>query len=191
MNENNLEEVTQLLQRWSKGDTDVNDQLFNLIHSDLRRHAQKVLGQYASKPYQATDLVHDAYIRLVKSPPKDLKSRRHFFNTATQVMRRVLFDYIREQQAHKRGSGKAGLTLITGELGTSEIEPLPLLEGIEALRKEDERKALVVHARYFWGFSIEDVATMFEISTPTVKRDWKHARAFLYDFLQNHKPSTS
>lgn len=190
MSQNHLHEVTQLLQRWSKGDTSINDQLFDLIHKDLRQYAQQILNGHSSRPFQATELVHDAYIRLVRNPPKELKSREHFFNLTIRVMRHILIDFAKSQKAQKRGSGQPMVTLKTVDLAeTSQTDIVALSDGLEALREEDARKADVVYARFFWGYSNEEVAEYLNVSEPTVKRDWRQARAYLYDYLHQRKNS--
>jgi len=132
---------------------------------------------------QPTALVHEAYVRLVGREDPGWNSRGHFFSAAAEAMRRILVE-----QARRKGRLKHGgqLVRVDADEVNLPIEPpsedmLALDEALTRLAEIDKRKADVVMLRYFTGLTIEEVAMMTGISEPTVERDWRFARAFLFD----------
>ncbi len=138
----------------------------------------------------APSLVHEAYLRFAKQGAIETAQRGIFFAYAAQVMRTVIVDYVRERHAHKRGGGEAMITLTTGIPGTSIDEDSieQLHEALQALAKIDRRSHFVVELRYFGGMREQEIAELLNVSVPTVKRDWRKARAFLFDALGNDTP---
>jgi RNA polymerase sigma factor (TIGR02999 family) len=132
-------------------------------------------------------LVHEAYLRLLKRDAEPMRDRRAFYSYASQAMRSVLVDYVRESSADKRGAGQRPITLSTGiaeGLAGTDGDFARLNDALLELQSADERCFKVVEMRYFGGMTEEDIAAQLDISLATVKRDWRKARAFLFDQLQ-------
>lgn len=173
--------VTELLVKWSSGDKQALQALLPLVYEELRRIARRRLQ--AERPHhtlQSTDLVHEAYLRLVKSPPQEAANRLHFLAIASQLMREILVDYGRRRRASKRGGGcKITLNEAIASAPNNEIDVLVLDEALTSLSKLDAQQARVVELRFFGGLSIEESSEVLGISPATVKRDWMTARAWL------------
>jgi RNA polymerase sigma factor (TIGR02999 family) len=138
--------------------------------------------QRADHTLQATALVHEAYLRLVRQQDTEWRSRAHFFGVAAKAMRSILVDHARARQAAKRGAGAARLTLGSIESApnpTPTVDVLDLEEALQRLAGFDSAKARLVELRYFGGLSIEEAAEVLEISPATLKRQWNTARAWL------------
>jgi RNA polymerase sigma factor (TIGR02999 family) len=131
-------------------------------------------------------LVHEAYLRLLKRDAEPMRDRRAFYAYASQAMRSVLIDYVRECAADKRGAGQRPITLSTGIAeGLAGADDFARLnDALLELQSADERCFKVVEMRYFGGMTEEDIAAQLDISLATVKRDWRKARAFLFDELR-------
>jgi len=176
-------EVTALLQRWSCGDDDALDRLIPLVYDELRAVAHRRLrAERTGHTLQTTALVHEAYARLAGAE-LSLRDRAHFFALAARTMRRVLVDASRARLAEKRGGhaevvplGAAALELADG---TDAQEVLELHEALERLEAQDPRKAKVLEAHVFAGMTRDEIAVAVGVSTPTVDRDLKIARAWL------------
>jgi RNA polymerase sigma factor (TIGR02999 family) len=130
---------------------------------------------------QPTALVHEAYLRLVGQRSVSWANRAHFFGIASRMMRRILVDHARKRRRDKRSPGTVYLDLGTAEAGAADRAPelLALDDALTELEKLDARQARVVELRFFAGLSVEETAEVTGISTATVKREWKTARAFL------------
>lgn len=177
--------VTHLLASWRAGDERARDQLIPVLYDELHRLAERSLrGERPNHTLQATALVHEAYLRLVGAdvPWED---RAHFLAVAARVMRRILVDYARSRGRHKRGGDFARVTL-DESLATPDRAPdiLALDEALERLAAHDGRKARVVELHYFGGMRRNEVARALEISLPTVDRDLRVARAWLYSQMR-------
>jgi RNA polymerase sigma factor (TIGR02999 family) len=179
-------EVTQLLQRAAAGDSSAREPLYRALYPMLMRLAQGHLARAGTVSLDASALLHEAYLRLNGQGNLPDTNRRVFFAYASRVMRSVIVDYVRERGAQKRGSNVPALTLsnnlaesIFSENSLSDIE-----RALRALEAEDERAFRVVEMRYFAGLREEDIAGILEVSLPTVKRDWRKARAFLFEQLR-------
>jgi RNA polymerase sigma factor (TIGR02999 family) len=173
--------VTELLVKWRQGDKEALQALLPLVYGELRRIARRRMQ--AERPHhtlQSTDLVHEAYLRLVKSPPQDVENRLHFLAIASQLMREILVDYGRKRRASKRAGGcKITLNEAIASAPNNEIDVLVLDEALTSLSKLDAQQARVVELRFFGGLSIEESSEVLGISPATVKRDWMTARAWL------------
>ena len=177
------EDVTGLLRAWREGDAAARDELLERVYSRLKRLASKQLaGERAGHSLQPTDLVHEAYLRLVDQTRVDWRDRAHFFGLAATTMRRVLVDRARRRGRRKRHveEVRTGLSLVPApEVATSEVDLLDLDRALERLAAEAPRAARVVEMRYFAGLEIEEVAACLEVSPATVGRDWEFARAWM------------
>jgi RNA polymerase sigma factor (TIGR02999 family) len=175
--------VTGLLQAWRRGDATARDELLERVYAHLKRLASSQLrGERAGHSLQATDLVHEAYLRLVDQTRVDWRDRAHFFGLAATTMRRVLVDRARRRGRKKRqvDEVRTGITLAAAPaLATDEVDLLDLDRALEKLAAEAPRAARVVELRYFAGLEIAEIAEILEISAATVGRDWEFARAWM------------
>jgi len=179
-------EVTQLLIELKRGSKNAEDRLVPLVYSELRRIAAQFLRREApGHTLQPTALVHEAYLRLTRMQEIDWQSRSHFFAIAATLMRRILVDHARAHLAQKRGVGWKAVDLETTVLispGRSE-EILALDDALQELAQLDERQCRIVELRFFSGMSEEETGQVLGISARTVKRDWRVAKAWLYNQL--------
>ncbi|HEX4439717.1 MAG TPA: sigma-70 family RNA polymerase sigma factor [Thermoanaerobaculia bacterium] len=174
--------VTELLHRWNQGDREAMDRLMPIVYDELRRLAAGYLkGERPGHTLQPTALVHEAYLRLVRQDRVAWQNRAHFFGIAARMMRRVLVDHARRRQAEKRDSGGFRLTIQVGEALEVPRDPelLELDQALGRLERLDADQARVVELRFFGGLTVEETAIVLGISTATVKREWRTAKAFL------------
>lgn len=183
-------DVTGLLQAWRAGEAQAGDRLLERIYHELKRIAASQLRRERSDhTLQTTALVHEAFLRLVDQRGIDWRDRAHFFGLAAGMMRRVLVDHFRARQALKRTAPdepppEAGFD------DSRELEILDLDRALTALAESHPRQARVVEMRYFADLEVEEVALCLDISTPTVKRDWQFARAWLNAELHDRRTRT-
>ena len=155
------------------------------VYAELMRLARSQLQRAGTMSLDAPSLVHEAYLRFQGQGAIASAQRNIFFAYSAQVMRAVIVDYVRERRAQKRGGGEPMLTLTTGIPGiaVSEDGVERLHEVLLSLQKVDPRSHQVVELRYFGGLTEQEIAEVLAVSVPTVKRDWRKARAFLFDAL--------
>lgn len=174
--------LTQLLRSATDGDERAAGELIQLVYKDLRRQAQALMnGERAGHTLQATALVHEAWMQLIRHDRMDWQGRAHFFAMAATQMRRLLVDHARKKNAARRGGGERPLSLDEG-LGLSidnETDVLALHDALTALEAVDARQAQVVVMRFFGGLTLPEVAAVLGVSTRTVNTDWAMARAWL------------
>ena len=176
-------EFTQLLNNYSQGDKFALEKILPLVYEELRTISSKYLrDEHRQHTLQTTELVHEAYLKLIGDEKLTWENRSHFFGIAARSMRQILVDYARKRKSQKRGSGETKLSLENAELvvGESEEELINLNDALDKLEKLEERSCKIVELRFFSGLSIEETAKMLNISVGTVKRDWNFARAWLY-----------
>ena len=164
-----------------EGDLAAQEQAWAQIHSHLRLLAQSQIAREKNQICAPTELVHEAFFKLEKLNLKP-KDRRHFFGLAANAMRQVLVDQARARNREKRGAGQPDLTLDTSMLVGHQSQSVSILDldrAISTLQSLDARKAQVIELRYFGGMTDEEVARHLDISTATVKRDLRTARAWL------------
>ena len=175
-------EVTRLLGSWSRGDPEAREALMPLVYAELRRLAASYLRrERTDHTLQPTALVHEAYIRLVEQKNVQWQDKSHFFAITAQLMRRILVDHARGHLADKRGSGAPKVPL-TEAIVMSQERPAELLaldESLSRLAALDAQQARVVELRVFAGLTVEETAEVLGISSATVKRDWRMAKAWL------------
>jgi RNA polymerase sigma factor (TIGR02999 family) len=177
-------ELTVLLQRATAGDCEARDPLYRLLYPELMRLARGHLSRAGTVSLDARGLLHEAYLRLGDGQNAPNANRRVFFAYASKVMRSVVIDYLRERGAQKRGQGARSVTMSHAADSIFAKHPLPEIEdALNALARVDERAFRVVEMRYFAGLSEEEVAEALQVSLATVGRDWRKARAFLYEQL--------
>lgn len=187
--QNNQQNITQLLNDLSQGNNVAIEKLLPLVYDELRKISSKYLrDEYRQHTLQTTELVHEAYLKLIGNQQISWQSRAHFFGVAARTMRQILVDYARKRNAVKRGSGERKLTLDDAPLlsDASDEKILALDEALKKLEAIEERSSRIVELRYFSGLTIEETAEILQISPATVKRDWNFAKAWLYREIQNN-----
>lgn len=176
-------EVTELLHKWRAGDSTALDTLLPIVYRELRRIADGYLRRESSgHTLQATALVNEAYMRLVKTQGLEWQNREQFFGISANLMRQILVDHARRNSAAKRG-GRVGCITLDGSLGITNDsdEDLLLLDAaLTKLAGVDPFGARVVELRYFTGLTIEETARALDTSPMTVKREWTTARLWLH-----------
>ena len=175
-------ELTVLLRQSVAGDLSAREQLWTHVHDQLRAMARGRLARESSSTgLDATELVHEAFFKL-ESLTIEPRDRLHFMALAARAMRQVLVDQARARRRDKRGGGLAPVTLLTHHAHDERSQTLDVLDleqALDELKGLDERKARAVELSYFGGLSDEEVAATLEISSATVKRDLRTARAWL------------
>jgi RNA polymerase sigma factor (TIGR02999 family) len=175
-------QITRLLQEWGGGDEDALNVLMPLVHRELRLLArQHMRRERDGHTLQATALVSEAYLKLLELKQIQWEDREHFFAVAARLMRRILVDTARMRNAQKRGVGESAVPLDETHSARrdSENELLFVDEALQRLTEVDARKAQVVELRVFMGLSVEETAEALGVSTETIKRDWRLAKAWL------------
>ncbi len=178
-------EITTLLAAWSAGDAAAGDRLLPLVYAQLHDIASRYMrDEHAAATLQPTALINEAYLRLVGSDVQ-WESRRHFLAIAARTMRRVLVDHARARRRDKRGGERVSITLENQPDGAraDPIDVIAIDDALEELAALDERKARAVELHYFAGLEYDEVARVLGVSTPTVTRDLRFARSWLYDRL--------
>jgi RNA polymerase sigma factor (TIGR02999 family) len=174
--------VTQLLKAWGAGDGLALEKLTPLVYEQLHRVAQRYMaGQRPNHTLQTTALVNEVYLRLVDCEQVRWQDRAHFFAVSAQLMRRILIDFARSRGYQKRGGALPHMSL--EEAPSVGCEPdanlVALDDALKGLAAVDERKSKVVELRFFGGLSMEETAEVLGVSTDTVLREWRLARAWL------------
>lgn len=183
-------EVTRLLKAWSDGDPSALERLTPIVYAELRRIANRRLaGERESHMLQPSALVNEAFLRLVGDQSVEWANRSHFFARCAHLMRQILIDFARAQETDKRGRRSPHVDL--GEAihlkAKPSVDPVNLIDLDRALQQlaiVDARQAEVVALRYFGGLQDAEVAAVLGISEPTVRRNWRVARAWLFNALR-------
>ena len=176
-------EVTQVLSRVSSGDRSAVDQLMPLVYETLRSLAGGYLRR--EKPghtLQATELVHEAFLKLVRQDQVDWKGRTHFFAVGAVTMRRILVDHARAKQRKKRGGTLLPVVINEEQLSVSiqnHDDILAVDQALAKLAEIDARQARIVELRFFGGLTGEEIAEALGVSRRTVQQEWRIARAWL------------
>ena len=176
-------EVTQLLVDWSNGNKAALDQLMPIVYTELRRLASNYLRKERhNHTLQSAALVNEAYLRLVDYSNLRWQDRAQFFGLAAQLMRRILIDHARNHRYAKRGGGAHKVSLdaaaVLSEARAADLVALD--DALTSLAAIDPRKSHVVELRFFGGLSIEETAEVLKVSSMTVQREWRWAKAYLY-----------
>ena len=188
MKEPVTENITQLLIEVTNRNSAAVDVLLPLIYDELRSLAANYLRRERSNhTLEPTALVHEAYLRMVDQTQVNWQNRAHFFGVAAQMMRRILVDHARAHNAEKRGQDFQKLSLDENIDKTVErsSELIALDDALKTLAQMDEQKGRIVELRFFGGLSIDETAEVLGVSAPTVKRQWRMAKAWLYGQVQN------
>jgi len=183
-----MSDVTHILQSIESGDARAADELMPLVYEELRKLATvRMANESSNQTLQPTALVHEAWLRLTGNENVKWDGRAHFFGAAAEAMRRILIDKARRKQALRHGGGQQPLDVDEVEIAAP-AKAQELLDMDEALKKfagVDRQKAELVKLRYFVGLTLEESAQILGISTPTAKRWWAYARAWLYRQIQD------
>jgi len=175
-------EVTRLLRRIPTGDTAAREELARILHAELRgRAAVQLRRERPDHTLQPTALANEAWMRLVEEERVECEDRTHFFALAATCIRRILVDHARRRAAVRRGGGasRVELELDLQPGGERSRELLGLDDALAGLQALHERKARVVELRFFGGLTNEEIARFLGVSTGTVERDLRLARAWL------------
>jgi len=190
MRSTTLSDVTRLLEAMNDGDPEAGDRLIPIVYDELRRLATAYMRrERGGHTLQPTTLVHEAYLKLVDQRSVLWQGRSHFFGIAAQAMRRILVDHARRRTASRRGGGRRDTLL--DDYPAPEENPLDLISldvALEQLMRVDARQARTVELRFFGGLSVEETARVLGVSQVTVKRDWRHAKAWLYRAMEGQPP---
>ena len=183
-------DITALLVDLQGGNRTVVDELLPYVYDELRNLARRQLrGERDGHTLNPTALVHEAYLKLVRQEGVDWQNRSHFYGVAAIAMRRLLINYAKKRQAEKRGGGAPLATFDEGAIGR-ESRPevvLALDEALDRLAAFNERQSQVVTMSFFGGLTHEEIAEVLGVSVPTVRRDWRIAKAWLTREL-DHEP---
>lgn len=180
--------VTQLLHEWAEGDRDALDRVLPMVYDELRRVAQNqfTTGSGNSFDLQATELVDLAYMKLRDSRNVRFESRKHFFWYASQIIRRIIIDQVRQRLAKKRGGGNLET------LESEEVSPGPDLNhpdsatlialdtALSRLEEINPQHCRIVEMHSFAGMTIEEIANVMDTSASTIKREWRAAKRWLF-----------
>lgn len=179
--------ATALLRAWGKGDSAAGERFFAMLYKELRRRAAAHLRrERPDHTLQPTALVHEAYLRLVDQRQLSWQNRIQFLALASRMMRRILVDHARRRQMGKRSGRWLQVTLDDRVLSPddADLDVLTLHELLHRLAEFDPRKSQVVELRYFGGLSLEETAHALRVSPATADREWRAARAWLYNQLK-------
>jgi RNA polymerase sigma-70 factor, ECF subfamily len=176
------EQVTAILQSWHGGDQEALNKLAPIVYDELHRIARKYMrNESAENTLLTTDLVHEAYIRLINASQIDWHDRTHFFAISAKIMRQILVDHARTRNCVRRGDGIKLLSLdkALNLVHTADPNFIKLDDALAFLEELDPKMAQVVELRFFGGLTLEETAEVMEICRDTVKREWRLAKAWL------------
>ncbi|MEO3690169.1 ECF-type sigma factor [Roseateles paludis] len=178
----------ELIQRVNANEPGAQEALFSAAYPELRKLAHsRLFDGGRSTVMNTTALVHESYLRFIKGGRLYSEERRAFFAYASQVMRSVIIDAVRESQAQRRGGGLTMLTLDTSRpdsLPSAEDDLLRVHEALHALAQAEPRLAKVVEMRYFGGYSETEIGETLDLTERTVRRDWEKARLLLSALME-------
>jgi RNA polymerase sigma-70 factor, ECF subfamily len=183
--------VTELLRAWTDGDDGALERLTPLVAAELRRLARAHMRrERQGHTLQTTALMNEAFLRLTDARRVRWQDRSHFIGMAARLMRRVLVDHARSRGYVKRGGNVRRVTLDEGLVAAGEpaLDVVELDRALEALAAVDARKSRVIDLRFFGGLSVEETAEVLQVSTDTVKRDWRLAKLWLLRELAGQEP---
>lgn len=184
-------DVTQLLVSIGEGNQQAYSELFPKVYDKLKEIARQQLNrEYGHHTLSRTELVHEAYMKLIDQERINYNDRSHFFGIAARSMRQILVDYARKKKARKRGGDERDLTLDDQVMNHIDIRQhadqiIELDTHLEELMNFDNRLGNIVELRFFGGLSIQEAAEILDISTSTANRDWAKARGWLYKRMKD------
>lgn len=181
-----------MLQAWQAGDEQALEELTPVVYAELHRIARRhMAGERAGHVLQPSALVNEVFLRLVRGTDVELANRNQFYALSAKLMRRILIDFARAQETTKRGNRAAHLAITgIGELASPnqvmhEAEFLALDLALRRLAELEPRQAEVVELRFFGGLENGEIANLLQVSESTILRDWRFARAWLFQSLRS------
>jgi RNA polymerase sigma factor (TIGR02999 family) len=175
-------DVSELLRAWSSGDKTALDLLAPLVYGELRRIASRYMrDEQSAITLQTTEVVHEAFLRLVDARNVHWSHRAQFFAIAAQMMRRILVDAARARGSLKRGGNVDRINLDQASAGVHPLDDSIIAVDIALsdFAKIAPRQATVVEMRFFVGLNVEEIAKIMAVSTRSIERDWQFARSWL------------
>src|SRR5579859_1975456 len=187
------ENITSLLNQLAGGDESAKDKLIPLVYDELHRIATNYMrGERQGHTLQATALVHETYLKLVKQHRTNWRNRAHFFGIGAQLMRRILIDHARRNLRTKRGGGQEKISLDEAHLCSEDrLEDLLVIdEALTRLEKSDQTQSRIVELRFFGGLTVGEIAEYLHMNEYMVEREWSFAKAWLYSELKTSHGNT-
>jgi RNA polymerase sigma-70 factor, ECF subfamily len=187
------EDITRLLQQWSSGNDQALHELIPLLHKELRKIAKAYLArEWDAKSWQPTQLVNEAYLRLVDCQQLTWHDRAHFFRLAAKKMREILVDYARKKRLQKMGGGNVRIVPVEEAVqvqnkGTDTVDLIVLDAALGQLEALDPRKSQIVEMRFFAGLTVDEIAETLDVAVSTVHRDLHLAKVWLFRAIHNGK----
>jgi len=181
------EDITEQVRAASTGDAAALQALFTSLYDELKRLAHHQLAQHVGATINTTGLVHETYLKLTRPQSLHLNDRGHFYTTAARAMRQIVIDHARRRFAEKRGGTSAQMTTLDDDAAADALDPEQLIHldgALNRLHQFEPRLSELVELRFFAGLSVEQVAELRSVTPRTVIRDWRRARAFLFDSVQ-------
>jgi RNA polymerase sigma-70 factor (ECF subfamily) len=179
-----MQEITQLLLQWSKGDEVVAEKLIPLLYEELRKMAHRKMRQERpDHTLQTTALINETYLRLIHCTNIRWENRAHFFAMCAQLMRRILVDFARSRKYLKRGAGvihPLPLDDVPDVSSHRAAEIIALDDALQRLAEIDPRKSRIVELRFFGGLTVAETAAVLKVTPRTILREWDLAKAFLH-----------
>ena len=176
-------DTKSLLNAWRSGDLRARDERFSLLYTELRQISAALLRSESKASLSTGDLVNEAVLRLMRIDQIEWSDKAHFLALAARAMRRSLIDHARKKQSDKRRHEKVTLITNLGSEGMKRVEIDTLEKALIRLSVIDKDKAEIVELRYFGGLTLEEISEVTGVSVSTVKRNWRVARAFLLDAM--------
>jgi RNA polymerase sigma factor (TIGR02999 family) len=180
-------EITRLLVHIRNGSEQAYDTLFPMVYEELIQLAQtRLRKEHSEVTYTKTDLVHEAYLKMVEQQQMEARDRNHFFAIASRCMRQILIDHARKKMAEKRGGEQRNLTYID-EIFQKDDNASQLIDidlKLTELAELNPRLAQIVELRFFGEMTFDNIADVLDISVRTAKRDWAKARGWLHKELK-------
>jgi RNA polymerase sigma factor (TIGR02999 family) len=187
-----MSDVTQVLERVGRGDSQAAEELLPLVYDELRKlAAHRMAHENHGQTLQPTALVHEAWLRLTRPESVRWNGRAHFFGAAAEAMRRILVEKARWKRARRHGGGQQRVEFDEIEIAApaQDDQLLEVSDALEKLAKRDPRKAELVKLRYFVGLGTEEAAEILGISVPTADRWWSYSRAWLFQEIERRRQS--
>jgi len=178
-----LSDITQILAEWDQGRPGALEKLAPVVYGELRQiAAAHMRHERSDHTLQPTALVHEAFLRLVSQRPVRWEGQAQFFGIAARLMRQILVNHARDRNTAKRGGRDLTLTLDASVdwAGARSVDLVALDDALTALAALDPQQSRVVELRFFGGLTVEEAAAVLGVSAPTVKREWRAARAWLH-----------
>jgi len=184
-------DITRLLVDWGNGNRAALDELIPLVYDELRRLASRYMRRESQgHTLQTSALINEAYLRLVDQKNVQLQNRAHFFGVAARLMRQILVDHARSRSRIKRGGGAQMVTLAEQSVMYKEAaDVIALDDALKNLAEMDPRKSQIVEMKFFGGLTNEEVAEVLKVTSRTVEREWRKAKAWLQRAISKVVPN--